>query len=475
MTTSNSEPLCRKIGPDLFKDVKAWIESLFHFDEPMDAALVTLMILQTRVYQLLPTVFYLFVMGKPGSGKTCLLNAMAMLGRGRLLGDITPAAMARELGRGRDAQLDSSQPYDPRNSNAFYHLGCFDEYDSEGNRERHAAMDELLRHGYRRDGAPYVRWDMERGKARAYNLYMPKAAAATSTLDPAQASRGFKISAVPYEEPDGFVILLNNRYPKGMKELVQRLDEWADAVRQHYTRERVEELEKSSEHAERVKAITGRLGLNRKNEHALTCATIAEMAGIDIKEELQHGIRTLSTANEEDEDEIEELNVALLSIVEQQRLIQAADTITVKQAAVKALINEERRLKNLKPLGNKRFATIYRAAGIRESWVRGRGGKNYWVVPVLHLKKVKGLLNSPNSVNLDEELDQHTSKVGRVDRVGSESTCLEGGPLEDRVRRACQMHRDGLGEDEIKRAVGYEVAEHCYQRGLIPRVGGQER
>lgn len=96
----DGEPICRKLGPELFRDVKAWFDSMFHFDEPMEATLVTLFIFQIRCYRLLPTVFYLFIMGSLGSGKTCLLNAMRMLGRGLLLGNILVAAgeeVEREL------------------------------------------------------------------------------------------------------------------------------------------------------------------------------------------------------------------------------------------------------------------------------------------------------------------------------------------------------------------------------------------
>lgn len=96
---------------------------------------------------------------------------------------------------------DSSQPFDPRTMNAIYHLGCFDEYDYEGNRERHAAMDELLKHGYRWNGPPYVRWDMEKGKSRACNLYMPKAARRQGDGAP---GRRMKAGGKPYPKPNAW-------------------------------------------------------------------------------------------------------------------------------------------------------------------------------------------------------------------------------------------------------------------------------
>jgi len=469
--TEEDEPICRTIGPGLFRDVKAWFQSMFHFDEPMDATLVTLFIFQTRCYRLLPTVFYLFIMGRLGSGKTCLLNALRMLGRGLLLGNISVAAMARELGRGREVRLESQVRVARSAIPVMYHLGCFDEFDASGDRDRHAVMEEMLRHGYRADGPGYVRWDLERNKSTTFDLYMPKAAAATSTLNPALASRGFRVSAVPFDSPEGWAILLSNRYPKQVAELNKRLDDWADAVALSFNMEHIEELETSEEHAKRVEAITGGLGLNRKNEHALTCATISYLVGIDIANELKHGIETLAIANEEYEDEIEEINSAILAVAMQQSPIETADSVTLKQSVVKRFINDARDQNHHKPLGNKRFAEAYRAAGIKDSWIRGRGGKNWWVIPMRHLQVLRGLVNSPNSVNLAGNLDQQTFEAGRVDSVDREGAVADGAFTDDNVAvRIRREYDSGATYDDL--AKKYPTSE--IDRLKIPKTGGRE-
>jgi hypothetical protein len=418
----------------------------------------------------MPTVFYLFITGTAGSGKSCLLIALKMLGRGLLLGDITTAAMARELGRGREVHLESDIRVAKSKMDVLYHLGCFDEYDTKRKGDdRQAAMDSLLRHGYKADGPGYVRWDMEKNKSNCFDLYMPKVAAVISTLDPALGTRGFRVSAVSYDKPDGFETLLNNRYPKGVTELVQRLDEWGDAVTQVFNKESIETLERSEEHGKRVAAITGSLGLNRQNEHALTCSTICYMIGIEITEELRHGNETIGVSNEEYEDEIEELNNALLAVAGEQTFIEVAESITVKQSRVKKSINDERVRNHLKPCGDRRFAEIYRAAGIKTSWIRGRGGRNWWVVPITHLQVLKGiggLPHSPHSANLPDLLDQQILKVDQVDQVD------QGGEREDQAAKVRQLHEDSkvLPHDDLIDKYGPDLVE----REKIPKLGGRE-
>jgi hypothetical protein len=286
-------------------------------------------------------------------------------------------------------------------------------------------------------------------------------------------SRGFRISAAPYDGRDGYSILLNNRYPQGVVELSRRLDEWADSVAHGFGIENITTLELSEEHGKRVEAITGGLGLNRQNEHALTCATISHLIGIDITEELKHGIETIDISNEEFEDEIEETNNAILAVVGQQSPIEAAETVTIKQSTVKKFINEERDRNHRKPLGNTRFAAIYRAAGIKTSWIRGRHGRNYWVIPMRHLRVLKGLLNLPNLVNLPEKPDQQTLKVDKVDKVdtGEVSQVSLGGKGIDQATQVVLLHEDaykGAPYDELVTKYGLELVE----RERIPKIGG---
>ena len=224
---------------------------------------------------------------------------------------------------------------------------------------------------------------------------------------------------------------------------------------------RIEALETSDDHAKRVKSITGGLGLNRKNEHALTSATISYLVGIDVSEELRHGIETIAVANEEDEDEIEELNSALLTLARKEGPIEAADTLVLKQSIVKKFINDNRDRDHRKLLGHRRFAEIYRAAGIKTSWIRNRGNKNYWAIPMRHLQVLEGLANCPNSANFEKNLDQHTLSVGRVGSVDKDNIAA-------RIR---QEYESGATYDEL--AERFPATE--LDRLKIPRFGGREK
>jgi hypothetical protein len=408
----------------------------------------------TRVYILLPRVFHLFVAGAPGSGKTQLLNALASLGKGAVLGNISAAALSRELGRGREVKLESG--LQKWSGDAYYHSACFDEFTGAGAEERRAELAEMIRHAYARNGAPYTRWDMETNKSRSWNLYMPMAVAITGTVDPALASRGFRICAVKYKGPGDWEILMANRYPKGAQELSRRLDEWADEVRGDFKPEQIEDFEKSPEHKGRVEAIVENAGLDRVTEHAITGATISFLAGVDITEDLKRGAASLYIGSEEDEELVEEINRALLAVARRAASITPSTSISVKQSEVRSDINGAREALHLKPVGHRRFAEGYRAAGIHDSWIRNRGGKNYWVVPMGHLKLIGGLGNMPNLPNLPDLLVQQNDKVGRVDQVGS-------------VRCLREDFDKGVGYEELVAKYGEDLVE----REKIPKIGGR--
>lgn len=453
-----SESPCQKTGPDLFKDVRGWLELHFHFDEPSDSSICALWVKLTRVYPRLPRVFHLFVAGAPGSGKTQLLNALASLGKGTVLGNVSAAAMARELGRGREVKLESGPESGLQkwSGDAYYHSACFDEFTGAGAEDRRAELAEMIRHAYARNGAPYTRWEVESNKSRSWNLYMPMAMAITGTVDPALASRGFRICAVKYKGPGDWGILMANRYPKGAQELGRRLDEWADAVRTDFKAEQIEDLEKSPEHKRRVEAVVENAGLDRQTEHALTVATVSYLGGIDITDELKRGMASLYIGSEEDEELVEEINGALLAVAKRTVSISPPTSISVKQSEVRSYINEAREAHHLKPLGHRRFAEGYRAAGIHDSWIRNRGNKNYWVIPTGHLELLGGLGNIPHSPNLPDLLDQQNDKVGRVDQVGS-------------VGRLWEDFEKGLPYEELIAKYGEDLVE----REKIPKIGGR--
>ena len=468
MPMDEIEPLCRKLGAPLFQKVKAWLLDHWIFDEPLDLSIVALFIFQTRCYRLLPSVFYLFVMGKPGSGKSKLLVTLSRLGRGLNLGDITAASMARELGRGREARADADQQTARVGRSTFpvfYHCTTVDELDKLGKDQR-AECEGILRNGYTWDGARYTRCVGEKMTVKQWDLYMPKAMAASSGTELALGTRGFRVSAAEKQGREAYTVMLNNRWVHGADELVAELDQWADAVIASYSWEQVEAMERSPEHIALVEKVVGEVGATRSSEHIATCVTISQLIGVDITEELRHGVETISLSSEEFEDEVEAINKAIVDLVGD---IDTGATVTIKQAAVKKKVNKARVESNLKPLGDNRFREAYRQAGIRDSWIRFRNGRNWWVIPMHHLALVKRLVTQVNSVTSNDELVQQTIEGDQ----GDQGDHLLG-DLSARIAKACQMHEQGRSEEEIELTVGTKVVEHCRERGILPTIGGRE-
>lgn len=449
------EPLCRKTGPELFQKVKAWLLDHWIFDEPLDLSIVALFIFQTRCYRLLPSVFYLFVMGKAGSGKSKLLASLSWLGKGLNLGDITAASMVRELGRGREARADEDQRASRVGRSTFdvrYHCATVDEFDKLGKDQR-AECEGILRNGYTWDGARFTRCVGDKMIVKQWDLYMPKVCCGTGDTEFALSTRGFRVSAAEKQGHEAYAILLNNRWVHGADELVAELDQWADAVNKSFSWGQIETMERTPEHTALVTKVVGEIGATRTSEHIATCVTISQLIGIDITDELKHGIETILLSNEEFEDDVAAINQALLDLVNEQTPIEASESVTYKQVDVKTHIDKARKLVDLKPLSTTRFREAYRIAGIRDSWVRNRNGRNYWVVPMERLKVIRGLVNLPNLPNLAENLVQQNLKVDQVDQVGLLHEDLDNG-----VPWGELVEKYGLG---------------LVEREKIPKLGGR--
>jgi hypothetical protein len=452
---TEDEPVCQRDGPDLFQKVKDWLADHWIFDEPLDRSIVALFIFQTRCYRLLPSVFYLFVMGKAGSGKSKLLITLSRLGRGLNLGDITAASMARELGRGREARADAHQRVGRSTFPVQYHCATVDELDKLGKDQR-AECEGILRNGYTWDGAMFTRCVGEKMTVKQWDIYMPKAMAGTSDMELALGTRGFRISAADKEGDDAYNIMLNNRWVHGADELVAELDQFANALNKSYSWEDIEAMERSDQHKDLVKKVMGNLGATRNSEHIATCVTISQLIGVDITEELKHGLETILLSSEEFEEEVAEINAAIDALTKD---VKTGKMVTIKQSAIKAKINEARTLAGQRTIGNTRFKEAYRQAGIRDSMIRSRHNCNYWVLPIEKIALIRTLANLPNLPNLDDELGQQTLEVSKVSKVSM-------------TEQVALLHKD------FEKGVPYDALVEKYGLGLverekIPKVGGR--
>src|SRR5438477_9859952 len=124
-------------------------------EEQSHYTIAALFILLSRVALSLPAVFYLFFGGAKGSGKTNALGLIARLTNALSFENVSIAALARSMEKGRTV--------------------CIDEYDVSRGREVDEPRDALVRQGYKRDAAPFVRWAAIRKKKEEIPLFWPKA------------------------------------------------------------------------------------------------------------------------------------------------------------------------------------------------------------------------------------------------------------------------------------------------------------
>jgi len=452
---------CRRTGAELFEKLKAWWLLHWLFDEPMHLAMTCLFNLQSRCYRLLPSVFYLKVAGKRGSGKSKFLKSLAKLGRGLSLGDITTASMVRELGRGRELKNLQGQRVGQSSIAVLYHTACVDELDKLP-KDARAECEGVLRNGYDRDGTMYMRCVGERLVVQAWDLYMPKAFAITSSMESALASRSLSVHAVERKGEDAYEVMMNNRWVHGVEELVQALDDWADLVNQAWSWEDIEALERSPEHTATVAQVLD-LGASRAAEHMTTAVTICMLAGINLVEVLKHSVEELELANEEDEEEIAALNKALLDAALKQQHIETTIVVRVKQSAIKKAMNDARRAAGERQLGTQRFAEIRRAAGIKDSWLAPAGNALVWNVPTVHLNLLLGLATTPTAPINSDHLGQQ-SLDGRCSRGGRSEGEPDDGLFDKQVIPLIQRDREsGTRVEELVRRYGSDA---CIAAGI---------
>ncbi|MGC2290039.1 MAG: bifunctional DNA primase/polymerase, partial [Thermoplasmata archaeon] len=142
-------------GSSLFREVREMLERYYKFEQPWHSVLCALFVIQAHLARALPATFYLIVKGRYGGGKTSLLNVIGKLGGGLVFENVSVAALARELADGR--------------------LVCIDEYDVRRPVDVQPVLDSLVRQGYRRDAAPYTRYDATKHEVERIPVYGPKA------------------------------------------------------------------------------------------------------------------------------------------------------------------------------------------------------------------------------------------------------------------------------------------------------------
>ena len=359
-------------GRELFRQIVSALERHFYMDERWHYVVHALFILQSRVVELLPAVFYVFIGGRFGSGKTNLLVLTRNLTDGLLVENVSVPALARSLEKGKTV--------------------CLDEIDTTRGKELDEIRDALLRQGYKATAAPYIRWDAGSRKREEVPIYGPKVATLRGVPDDALASRGFFIPTVKPDGEEGFGYVLLNLWPE-LGDLNERLREWGDAAASAYSPLAVRGVAFSATFKEKVRKAAKELGANRESELVTVALLTAEIAGLDILEELSKATELRATELTEAEGDIlEELRGVMLELTGGRivRLDAAAPEISIKQSEVRREVNRRLKERGEPVLSDRRFAVLRRELGVKDVWLRKRGQALWWVFPATYLERLRG-------------------------------------------------------------------------------------
>ena len=366
-------PICVREGPQLFADVKEALRAHYYMEEPWHYTIAALFILQSLVALSLPVVFYLFFGGAMGSGKTNALGLIAKLTNGLSFENVSVAALARSMEKGRTV--------------------CIDEYDVSRGKEVDEVRDALVRQGYKRDSAPFVRWDAARKAKDEIPIFGPKALTFRKDIDEALQSRGFLIPTVKVRGKAAFDFVRKNLWLH-LEDLPNRLDEWGRIATHAFPDVNLEAIAYSPEFEAKVEAVLKELGANRAAEIVTIALLVAEMAGIDVLADLREAnalreIASEASASEDREELLEVLADLTRSEIasKKEELFGEVKIVRVRQKEVFEEFNRRKREHGEKPIWRKAFVSIRREAGITEAWIRDNHGSYVWNLPVDWVKE----------------------------------------------------------------------------------------
>lgn len=350
-------------GSRLYEEIKDTLRVHYYFEQGWHYSIAALFVLQARVCISLPGVFYIFVGGRFGSGKTNVLDLLRQLTGGIMLENSSIPALARSIGHGTTI--------------------CIDEIDVARGKEYDEVRDALLRAGYRADAAPYRRWDAKAKALELVPIYGPKAASYRGALEDALQSRGFMIPTAKPVGEGGFDYVLRSFWRK-LGDLPPRLEAWGKMAMAAYPSATLEEVGWSPAFRERVKAATRELGGNRDSELAAIACLVGEMAGVDTAADLRAAnevrLMAITEGGGEDLEELQEVVVELMAGAPRLKL-EAPGEVRLRQREVRDALNRRRRERGERPLDDRRFAGLRRELGITEGMCVKYGGAKIWCLP----------------------------------------------------------------------------------------------
>ncbi len=348
-------------GPALFRDlVEAWRVHVYLPSE-WEYRILALFCLQSRLAPRLPRVFYLFLAGTKGSGKTTILDHIAEVCDALRFQNVSLPTLARSM---------SEKPAP---------TVAVDEYDNTtGDRGTDEARDALVRQGYKANAAPFKRSEVSHGKVVPveFPIYGPKVLTFRRQVEDALQDRGF---ILPTERGKDYAFVVRAISPR-WGDLVARLDAWGRAALPGLDPSRLLERLEAPDFQDRVRRVLGVLEGNRNAELVTVALLTAEAAGVDLEAELREALG--AKEREATEDEMVELLGELLPpLARADPKLEETPFFVVKQSQVKAKLDQVRKERRLPPSSDREFAGWRRDLGIRSEWVRVRGKVKFWHLP----------------------------------------------------------------------------------------------
>jgi hypothetical protein len=361
----DEKDLLRSTGRRLYRELLVSMKGHYHLAEPWGYALSALFVIQSKLAPLLPSVFYLFIVGTKGTGKTTQMDHLSRLTGALRCQGISAAALRRSMKDGRTVALD--------------------QYDDIKEPEKRATMDALAEMGYTR-GAPYICCD-ERNQPVEMPTFGPKILVFRGSVRDSLQDRGFTIPAAKSRELES---VYKAMWPK-WADLPARLGAWGAKVCATHRDSDMEALARTPEFLRKLRAISSVLE-GRDAQLLITALLVAELAGVDLEAELRRAmeIRHAEEAISSDED-LDDLSQALLELAGTQKKLETGEFYVVTRSTIKKALDKRRGHRRLPPSKKSEFDSWLRDMGVRDEWVRPGHRKQYWVhLPVEFISGLDG-------------------------------------------------------------------------------------
>lgn len=352
----------QRLGYVAFQETIETLKEHIYFEEKWEYDLIGLFVLQSELARLLPGVFYLFLAGRFGAGKSALLQHLTILTHAISFSNVSTAALVRII----DRELTPGRriPW----------TVTIDEFDVGREGEAGELLDAVLRQGYRRDAAPYVRWNIATRSEEEFHVYGPKAVAFRGLIDDALLSRGF---STPMSRPTGpsWHYIYRTIKPK-WDSVQENLEEFWEGALLSWGPEDVLELMKSPKFIERIRQVIPGLEAGREMEIVTYALLVAEIAGLNVTESLRKAVEVSRVALFP--EEVYELKAVLLEM-----LLETPEKDGIKrvrQKDVKGRFDGRRLQYGKRPSGTRQFAMLRREV-IPEPYLTRKGNAIVWRIP----------------------------------------------------------------------------------------------